>query len=127
MEAGYWAEEPERDKKKISHKTKEYHKVFTFKGKGNSNSESFYLEENKVKMVAKAWSYHYDHPDIGHYSAVRLESENGNYLSGAGLTISAETPGEKSSQTIVRGIKSGYYYISVISGVNWEVTIYQEK
>lgn len=101
----------------------EYVEVARFSGTGNSDTESFSLTGTKVKMVGKTSGAT---PGIGSYSGIDLESEAGNYISGADLTLSTDDA-EIEAETIIRDIDAGQYFVSVISGVDWEVVIYEER
>ena len=95
----------------------EWHEVKTFSGKGNQDTSSFSIAGDRVKITATTTGGH-----VGTYSGVNLESDNGEYL-GPGLAISTEGTEVGYGETIYRFIKPGYYYISVISGVNWKVKV----
>ena len=102
---------------------KEWVRIFTLKGNGNQNSESFATTGGNLKLVAKTSS---DGRSIT-YSAISIESDSGKYLSGADLSIMTEVGKNGAGNTIVRNATAGSYYVSVISGVDWEVTVYEER
>ena len=93
--------------------------VATFSGKGNQDTESFTVTGNKVRITATTTG-----GSVGSFSSVSLEKENGGYT-GPGLSISTEGAEQGEGQTIYRNMKPGSYYIQVISGINWEVTVEQ--
>ena len=95
-------------------------KIVSFSGRGNSDSSSFDLPPGKVRLVARTWG-----GTLGTYSAISLKSEDGSYLSGAELSIITKGAEEGRGDTTVRGLAGGEYYIHVISGVNWEATVYR--
>jgi len=125
-----YSESIEEETKETSSQTneeKEYKEVITTKGKGNSDTESFELNGGKVKLSARTES-----SIVGSYSSVNLQSENGDDLLNMklkvkSLSISPEAGEEGYGETIIRDIPSGEYYISVISGIEWEVTVYEYK
>ena len=101
----------------------EYVLIDTFSGKGSKSTEEFRLSGNKVKIKAKTWG-----SSVGSFSSFSLENESGRSVRGGSMTISTKdsTPGE--SSTTVRNLNIGdYYYIRAISGVDWEVKIYEYK
>jgi hypothetical protein len=102
--------------------SKTYQEIFSVKGKGNSNSETFATTGGKLKIVARTWG-----GKVGTYSAIALESEDGRYLSNASLSISTSGSDEGKGETIIRDAKAGTYFISAISGVEWEVHVFEEK
>lgn len=99
--------------------SKSWHQVTSFSGKGNQDTSSFYIKGDKVKIIATTCC---GMSGIGTYSAVDLEKEEGGYL-GAGLSISTDGSEEGQGETTYRNLDAGQYYISVITGVNWEVEI----
>lgn len=99
----------------------EYVEIVSFTGKGNQNTESFNINSNKAKITARTWGV----TGSGSYSSISLESETQRYLSGASLSISTRSHEEGLGETIVRDLDKGAYYISVISGINWEVKVYE--
>ena len=101
----------------------EYVLTDTFSGKGSKSTDEFRLSSNKVKIKAKTWG-----SSVGSFSSFSLENESGRSVRGGSITISTKdsTPGE--SSTTVRNLNIGdYYYIRAISGVDWEVKIYEYK
>jgi hypothetical protein len=96
-----------------------WHDVTSFTGKGNEDTSSFYLRGGKVKMIATTCC---GSTNVGTYTAVDLESENDRFI-GSGLSISTEGVEKGHGQTIYRNIKKGDHYVSVISGVGWEVDV----
>jgi hypothetical protein len=98
---------------------KGWHEVQTFSGKGNQDTSSFVISDDKVKITAITSG---GTSGIGTYSSVSLESDSGGYL-GAGLSISTKGAEDGRGETTYRNLKPGDYYISVISGVNWEVVV----
>lgn len=99
--------------------TKEWYEVATFSGKGNQDTSSFSISGDKVKITAITCCG----SAVGTYSSISLKSENGGYLLGAGLSISTDGAEEGQGETTYRNLKAGEYYISVITGVNWEVEV----
>ena len=93
--------------------------VTSLKGKGNQNSESFEVTSKKVRITATTTG-----SSVGSYSSVSLEKEDGGY-SGPGLSIMTEGSEAGKGQTTYRSLKPGRYFIQVISGVNWQVTVEQ--
>lgn len=93
--------------------------VTTFTGKGNQDTESFNITGKKVRITATTTG-----STVGSYSGVSLEKENGGYT-GPGLSISTKGTEPGKGQTTYRSVDSGSYYIQVISGVNWTVTVEQ--
>lgn len=110
---------PKTEDKEVPSKPKEWYEVQTFSGKGNQDTSSFTISGDKVKITAATSG---GSSGIGTYSSVSLESDNGSYL-GAGLSISTEGAEDGHGETTYRNLKPGDYYISVISGVNWEVKV----
>ena len=100
----------------------QYKEIFTLKGKGNSNSESFSTSGGNLKVTARTTG-----STVGSFSGIELKSDAGSYLENASLNISTEGSEAGTGETIIRNAKAGTYYISVISGVNWEVHVYEEK
>lgn len=99
--------------------SKEWHEVQTFSGKGNQDTASFNVSGDRVKITATTSG---GSAGIGTYSSVSLESDGGGYL-GPGLSISTEGAENGHGETTYRNLNPGDYYISVISGVNWEVIV----
>ena len=93
--------------------------VTTLKGKGNQNSESFDVTSDKVRITATTTG-----SSVGSYSGISLEKEDGGYT-GPGLSIMTEGSEAGKGQTTYRTLKPGRYFIQVISGVNWQVTVEQ--
>lgn len=97
----------------------------TFSGKSNQDTESFTLRGGSAKMSAKTTGGTY-----GTYTSITLEKEGENTflngLTGSRLSISTEGKEDGTGETTIRGLEDGTYYISVISGVDWTVTITQE-
>lgn len=101
---------------------KEYQLLTTFTGKGNKDTESFVVQSDKVKVVARTYG-----STVGSFSAVDLECDGECGYMGTGLSISTDGKEEGTGETIYRDLDiGGSYYISVISGISWEVQIYQE-
>ncbi|MDG6999881.1 MAG: hypothetical protein JRN15_12280 [Nitrososphaerota archaeon] len=97
----------------------------TITGRGTSDSESFMLDGPKVKMVLKTSG---TSEEI--YVAARLESEDGLPLTGNSTDVTVEPGQQGRAETIVRGIASGKYYVSVMSSdtdINWEITLTEEE
>lgn len=94
--------------------------IYSLKGKGNQDSESFNITGKKVRVTATTTGG----SSIGTFSGVSLEKEDGGYT-GPGLSISTEGYEQGHGQTTYRSLTPGRYYIQVISGVNWEVTVEQ--
>jgi len=97
----------------------------TFSGKGNKDTESFTLGAGNAKMTAKTTGGTY-----GTYTSVTLQKDGENTflngLTGDNLSISTKTTEDGNGETTVRGLTEGTYYVNVISGVDWTVTITQE-
>lgn len=93
--------------------------VTTLKGKGNQNSESFDVTSDKVRITATTTG-----SSVGSYSGISLEKEDGGYT-GPGLSIMTKGSEAGKGQTTYRSLKPGRYFIQVISGVNWQVTVEQ--
>ncbi|MCU0660176.1 MAG: hypothetical protein MUD00_00985 [Candidatus Pacebacteria bacterium] len=91
--------------------------VYSLKGKGNQDSESFNITGKKVRVTATTTG-----STVGSFSSISLEKENGGYI-GPGLSISTEGSEQGEGQTTYRNIAPGRYYIRVISGINWEVKV----
>ena len=98
--------------------TSAWHNVTYFSGKGNKNTDSFFIKGDKVKITARTWNSY----GFGSYSAVDLKKDNKAYI-GTGLSISTQGSEDGNGETIYRNLKSGDYYISVISGIDWEVNV----
>ena len=94
--------------------------IYSLKGKGNQDSESFNITGKKVRVTATTTGG----SSIGTFSGVSLEKEDGGYT-GPGLSISTDGYEQGHGQTTYRSLTPGRYYIQVISGVNWEVTVEQ--
>ncbi len=94
--------------------------IYSLKGKGNQDSESFNITGKKVRVTATTTGG----SSIGTFSGVSLEKEDGGYT-GPGLSISTEGYEQGHGQTTYRSLTPGRYYIQVISGVNWEVKVEQ--
>lgn len=109
--------------KQLNSGVEEYEEVAIFTGKGNMNTESFYISGDKVKITATTTG---GSPRVGSYSSISLEKENRGYI-GSGLSISTEGTEEGYGQTIYRNLKEGNYYINVITGVNWQVKVEQTR
>lgn len=104
-------------------KSKGWIEVISFKGKGNQDTESFYIVGNKLKITATTCcGFANEYGSSGTYSAIHLESELRGYL-GPGLSIMTEGVEEGHGETIYRNLEEGEYYLSVITGVNWEVKV----
>lgn len=101
---------------------KEYKEIFSLTDKGNRDSESFSTTGGKIKLVAQTTG-----GTVGSFSSIELKSENGEYLSGASLNISTEGTEPGNGETIIRNAEAGEYFISVISGINWDVKVFEEK
>ncbi len=115
----------EEPKQNVPKKEEGYKELITLKGKGNSDTESFEITSSKVKIVART-----DSSVVGSYSSIELQSEDGDDMLNTelfikGLRISGEAGKEGYGETILRDLPDGKYYISVISGIGWEVTIYE--
>ncbi|OGG54924.1 hypothetical protein A3D62_02495 [Candidatus Kaiserbacteria bacterium RIFCSPHIGHO2_02_FULL_49_11] len=95
--------------------------IYTLKGKGNQDSESFNVTSKKVRVTATTCC---GSSSSGSFSGVSLEKENGGYT-GPGLHISTSGSEQGEGQTTYRGMAPGLYYVQVISGVNWEVKVEQ--
>ncbi len=93
--------------------------VNTLKGKGNQNSESFDVTSDKVRITATTTG-----SSVGSYTAISLEKEDGGYT-GPGLSIMTEGSEAGKGQTTYRSLKPGRYFVQVISGINWQVTVEQ--
>ena len=93
--------------------------VVTLKGSGNQDTESFNITGKKIRITATTTG-----SSVGSYSGIRLEKENGGYT-GPGLSISTEGSEAGTGQTTYRNVDPGRYYIQVISGINWVVTVEQ--
>lgn len=97
----------------------------TFTGKGNKDTDSFTLYDGTAKMTVITTG-----GSVGTYSSVTLQKEGENTflngLTGEDLNISTDGSEDGHGDTTIRGIKEGKYYINVISGVSWTVTITQE-
>ena len=100
-----------------------YRKVITLSGESTKDTESFTLSAGKVKMVARTWG---GADEVGSWTSIELESEDRRFLSGADLVVETKGSEQGRNETIVRNVKAGRYYVSVKSGVSWEVTIYQQ-
>jgi len=98
-----------------------FKEVYTLKGKGNQDSESFNITSKKVRVTATTCC---GSSSVGTFSGVSLEKENGGYT-GPGLHISTEGPEQGEGQTTYRNLSPGIYFIQVISGVNWEIKVEQ--
>lgn len=95
--------------------------IYSLKGKGNQDSESFNVTGNKVRVTATTCC---GSSSSGSFSGVSLEKENGGYT-GPGLSISTDGSEKGDGQTTYRNLSSGRYYLQVISGINWEVKVEQ--
>lgn len=95
--------------------------VYSLKGKGNQDSESFNITGKKVRVTATTCC---GSSSSGSFSGVSLEKENGGYT-GPGLHISTEGSEQGEGQTTYRSLAPGSYFIQVISGVSWEVKVEQ--
>lgn len=101
---------------------KEWVQIFTLKGKGNNSTDSFDTIGGRLKLVAKTSGSR-----VGSFSGISLKSDSGEYLSGAQLNISTDDNEPGTGETIIRDARAGSYYVSVISGVDWEVAVYEER
>lgn len=107
----------------IPSKSEGWHDVTFFSGKGNKNTESFSINGEKVRITATTCcGFANEYGNVGTYSAINLESEEGSYI-GAGLSIMTDGIEEGYGQTTYRNLDVGEYYISIITGVNWEVKV----
>lgn len=97
-----------------------WQEVATFSGKGNQDTSSFSVTGDRVKITATTCCG--SPTSIGTYSGISLESDKGGYL-GPGLSISTDGAEEGRGETTYRNLRTGDYYIRVISGVNWEVKV----
>lgn len=95
--------------------------IYSLKGKGNQNTESFNVTGKKVRVTATTCC---GSTSSGSFSGVSLEKENGGYT-GPGLQISTDGSERGEGQTTYRSLSPGLYYVKVISGVNWEVKVEQ--
>lgn len=95
--------------------------IYTLKGKGNQDSESFNVTGKKVRVTATTCC---GSTSSGTFSGVNLEKESGGYT-GPGLSISTDGSEQGEGQTTYRNLAPGRYYVQVISGVNWEVKVEQ--
>ena len=95
--------------------------IYSLKGKGNQDSESFNVTGKKVRITATTCC---GSSSSGSFSGVSLEKENGGYT-GPGLSISTDGSEKGNGQTTYRNLSSGRYYLQVISGINWEVKVEQ--
>ncbi len=102
----------------------EYKEIFSQKGKGNSNTESFAVSGGKIKVAAQTSG---GMAGIGSYSGIELKNDVGGFLSNASLNISTKGSEVGTGETIIRDAESGKYFIQVISGVKWEVHVFEEK
>ncbi len=100
-----------------------WHKVISLSGKGNEDTESFHIKGKKVKITATTCcGIENEYGSVGTFSGISLESEEGGYI-GTGLSIMTEGTEEGHGETIYRNLDAGEYYISVITGVEWEVEV----
>ncbi len=97
----------------------------TYSGKGNKDTESFTVHDGTAKMTATTTGGSY-----GTYSSITLQKEGENTflngLTGEDLNISTDGAEDGHGDTTIRGLTEGTYYVHVISGVSWTVTITQE-
>lgn len=97
----------------------------TFSGKGNKDTESFTLHDGSAKITAKTTG-----GSVGTYSSITLEKDGTNSLfnglTGNDLSISTKASEDGNGESTIRGIKEGKYYVHVISGVEWSVTVTQQ-
>ena len=76
-----------------------------------------------VKIEAKTWG-----ASVGSFSSFSLESDSGRRVRGGSMTISTKGSERGESSTTIRNLQSGsYYYIRAISGINWEVKVYEYR
>lgn len=97
-----------------------YTEIFSLSGKGNQDSQSFNVTGKKVRLTATTTS----NSSVGTFSGVSLKKENGGYT-GPGLSISTDGSEAGTGQTTYRNLAPGTYYVQVISGVNWKVSVEQ--
>lgn len=109
------------DSSEVSSKEEIFTEIYTLKGKGNQDSESFNITGKKVRVTATTCC---GSSSSGTFSGISLEKEIGGYT-GPGLHISTEGSEKGEGQTTYRNLTSGSYFIQVISGVNWEVKVEQ--
>lgn len=95
--------------------------IYSLKGKGNQDSESFNVTGKKVRLTATTCC---GSSSSGTYSGVSLKKESGGYT-GPGLSISTDGSEQGEGQTTYRNLTPDRYYVQVISGVNWEVKVEQ--
>jgi hypothetical protein len=100
--------------------SKSWYEIKTFSGKGNQDTSSFAVTGDKVKITATTCC---GSSGIGTYSGIDLKSDNGEHLSGVGLTISTDGAEKGQGETIYRNLKTGDYYLRVITGVSWNVKV----
>ena len=117
--------EENKEEIQTQEQAKSYKKIATFTGKGNQDTESFKINSDKVKIVAKVES-----SIVKSSSYIELQSESDDALLNVklgvkSLSILPEAGEEGYGETILRDIEKGDYYISVISGINWEVEVYE--
>lgn len=113
----------ENSNQQVEEVATEFVEIFSLSGDGNRDSESFNTTGGNIKMVAITSGS----TAVGSYSSISLESESDEYLSGARLSISTDGSESGNGETIIRNVDAGSYYISVISGIDWEVTVYELK
>lgn len=103
-------------------KTEEFSEVASFRGRGNQNTASFAITGSKVRITATTSG-----SSVGSYSAISLEKENGGIMFDPGLSIMTDSGEPGNGQTTYRNIKSGQYFIKVISGISWTVKVEQSN
>ena len=102
----------------------EYVLVKTLSGKGSKSTDEFRINSSIVKIKAKTWG-----ASVGSFSSFSLESDSGRRVRGGSMTISTKSSesGGESSTTIRNLSPGGYYYIKAISGIHWEVNVYEYR
>jgi hypothetical protein len=122
-DCGVNTNKPKESQSCVYEKPETWNEVISFSGNGNQDTESFYIETKKVRITATTCcGFANEYGSVGTYSSINLKSEEGRYL-GTGLSIMTEGTEEGHGQTIYRNLDEGEYYISIITGVNWEINI----
>ena len=108
---------------KASEARGEYVLVKTVSGKGSKSTDEFRISSSKVKLKARTWG-----STVGSFSSFSLESDSGRYVRGGSMTISTDGSDQGESSTTIRSLNpGGYYYINAISGIYWEVNVYEYR
>ncbi|MCK5283852.1 MAG: hypothetical protein KAK00_10725 [Nanoarchaeota archaeon] len=102
-----------------------YKKIVTLTGEENQDTETFTINTDKVKIVAGT-----ENSAVGSFTSIILQKKDGDdtlnmNLILKSLQVTADAGEEGKGELIIEDLTKGSYYISVTSGIKWEITVYE--